>query len=124
MLLTACELCVLCLVPGVPSLFGSQRRRRSDSFGSADGRERGASASSSMRRQISHSVVQAIAGTIYSHRSTLRRVWQSYDDDLTDVIPESDFKEGLEQVRRSPFYACLALMLALFTRDMMACSHR
>ena len=73
-----------------------------------------------MRRQISHSVVQAIAGTIYSHRSTLRRVWQSYDDDLTDVIPESDFKEGLEQVRRT----CLALMLALFTRDMMACSHR
>ena len=95
---------------------------RSDSFGSADGRERGASASSSMRRQISHSVVQAIAGTIYSHRSTLRRVWQSYDDDLTDVIPESDFKEGLEQVRRTPFHACLAL--ALFTHDMMACSHR
>ena len=114
MLLTACELCVLCLAPGVPSLLGSRRRRRSDSFGSADGRERGASASSSMRRQISHSVVQAIAGTIYSHRSTLRRVWQSYDDDLTDVIPESDFKEGLEQVRLT----CLALMLALFPPTM------
>ena len=69
-----------------------------------------------MRRQISHSVVQAIAGTIYSHRSTLRRVWQSYDDDLTDVIPESDFKEGLEQVR-----VCLAL--AIFTHD-VNCSHR
>jgi len=77
-----------------------------------------------MRRQISHSVVQAIAGTIYSHRSTLRRVWQSYDDDLTDVIPESDFKEGLEQVGRTSFRVCLALMLALFTHDMMACSHR
>ena len=56
-----------------------------------------------MRRQISHSVVQAIAGTIYSHRSTLRRVWQSYDDDLTDVIPESDFKEGPEQVGHTSF---------------------
>ena len=110
--------CVYCASPlaclFTAKSFGSQRRRRSDSFGSADGRERGASASSSMRRQISHSVVQAIAGTIYSHRSTLRRVWQSYDDDLTDVIPESDFKEGLEQVRLT----CLALMLALFTPTM------
>eukprot|EP01047_Picozoa_sp_COSAG01_P010226 COSAG01_NODE_430_length_17153_cov_24.866717_11_plen_76_part_00 len=35
---------------------------------------KGSSGSDPLRRQLSHSVVQAVAATIYAHRSILRKV--------------------------------------------------
>lgn len=48
---------------------------------SPDGSKNGA-----VSRQLSLGVVQAVAGTIFSHRSILRKAWSVWDDDADGVV--------------------------------------
>jgi hypothetical protein len=52
---------------------------------SGAGRERGGGGVG-LRRQISHAVVQAVAGAIFSNRGVLRRVFWDYDEDLEEFV--------------------------------------
>jgi hypothetical protein len=42
--------------------------------------------------------VQAVAGTIFSHRSVLRKAWLVWDDDADGVVTVPAFRAGLISV--------------------------
>jgi hypothetical protein len=42
--------------------------------------------------------LQAVAGTIFSHRSVLRKAWLVWDDDADGVVTVPAFRAGLKSV--------------------------
>eukprot|EP01046_Picozoa_sp_COSAG06_P005500 COSAG06_NODE_246_length_19169_cov_28.627950_8_plen_88_part_00 len=41
---------------------------------------------------------QAVSGTIWSHRSILRKAWSVWDDDADGIVRVPEFRAGLKSV--------------------------